>query len=287
MIGLAIVGIALGGLILKIGLPAGPAFALAFLIVGAAAVTVEVWLDRVAPLFGCATLALGACMGGGWLAMELDDAGLPKWAAISAVLLLGVGILVGLAKVAARRVQTHSKRGQLAERRGWQHVPHADVPVPGPRSAAMLAATPGAWTTTGRDVVSATVNGLPVTMFDLARPTGKHERVQSVWLVRLPMVLPYAVLATYQDRDQPRMAVSGTDDEAFAGRLLTPQVRSAAVSLKRTVWIENAYLCAIWDSGARIGVSATAVEQSIDGLAALAAVLPWEAIAPYARPVQA
>jgi len=276
MISLAIVGIAVGGVVLKLGIPAGAAFSLAFLIVGGGLLTLQFVTNRGNPVFGCAILALGACMGGGWTAMELTDAGLPEWASLVAVVLLGVGLLAGLGLVAGRggAARVGNERRKLAERRGWQYAAEGNVPVPGPRSAAIFAATNG--TAAATHVVTATVNGVPVTMGDLARPAAKGTRVQSVWLVSLPSAVPYTVLATFQTADRRHASVPPTDDPRFAGLLLTPRVREAASALKRTVWAENAYLCAHWDGGARTGVSATAAEQSIDKLTALAAQLPWE-----------
>jgi hypothetical protein len=234
-------------------------------------------------LFVCVVLVSGVFLG----------IGLPIPVAVSLAfaVVVEVGAIVGIIKL-YRLINvraTVALRRRLAQRRGWRYVAQAEVSVPGPVSTKVIKGVPNnASSTTGRDVVYATVNGFNVTMFDRVRPN--EPNVQSVWLVQLPMALPYLRLPL----DKRLEAVLGfakllppdtaDADENFARALLTPQVSYEFIQLVGVSWIENWYLCVVKETG-RTGSKAAEVERRIDGYTALVAKLPWPALAPFARQV--
>jgi len=122
-----------------------------------------------------------------------------------------------------------------------------------------------ATSTTGRDVLHASANGLAVTVFD--RAGARDRKAQTVWLVHLPMALP---------------AVDGqqADSADFARVLLTADVRRVAATqgFPMRWWIEGGYLCSVADGGAK----PEHVEEYVDRLTGFASRFPWPALRPYA-----
>ena len=262
----------------SLGAPIPLALYIAFLVVGVGAMAVERRLERDAPVVGITFLSIGGLFGVYSMTQAIPQVN--GWVIGPATLVAQIAAVIGLVKLyrVLAAGTTVAGRRRLAGRRGWQFANEIAVPVPGPRSAPRFTAVPtDAVTTTGRDVISAVVNGFTVTMFDRARPNDTNARVQSVWLVHLPMALPYLDFSATAD-----VAASGwTDNAAFASTLMTPALRSEVARVTKVCWIENAYLCAVDNGGGRRGVDATEVERVIDALTSFAGRLPWAQLTPY------
>jgi hypothetical protein len=249
-----------------IGLPVPLAIALALLLIGGATLAIERRLGRQAPAVGITFLALSGIAG-----IAATVHALPRvngWVVGLGTLALEIATLIGVIKLYRRLLGQAGSvfRRRLAARRSWRYEPEATVPVPGPGTAPRLRSVPNtATSTTGRDVLHASANGLAVTMFD--RAGARDRRAQTVWLVHLPMALP---------------AVDGqqADSADLAPVLLTPEVRRVAASpgFPTRWWIEGAYLCATADNGAK----PPQVEEYVDRLTGFASRFPWPALRPYA-----
>jgi hypothetical protein len=302
---------ALSAAVHTVGVPTGLAIALGFLITGYAAMTVEQRLGRYPSMYGLPFMILGGLVGVVAATMAVPQ--VSGWIVGPAALLAEIAALFGLIKlyrVLVARGRIVGRR-RLAHRRGWHYAPTAEVPVPGPRSAPQLLGVPNdAVATTGRDVIYADVDGFRVIMFDRVQAHERNAQVQSVWLVPLPLALPYLDFsalgyASAEDRaqvlhpDKPAVAaglavalqqVRGaeapdafTEDQAFARTLMAPPLRNTAIKVEKAFWLENAFLCAVDRSEERTGVAAREVERIIDALATFAAGIPWSQLAPYAR----
>lgn len=276
---LAVVGAAIAGGLARTGMSFWLAAFLVFTVIGVVAFVVESRTDRV-PVVGISLVVFAAVAG----VVVLNTVGVP-W-------LLSAAILVVLAFVAFWRwiagAETDAPTedlDKLAQRRGWQYAAQAEVPVPGPRARAWFAGVAdGASVTVGRDVLTGAVNGRDVITFNLERPVGKLGQVQTIWLVRLPMPLPYLVLRAAIRRQMVQHDAPGTtDDESFARAAITPQVANALPWFPTLVWIENDYLCALVDEGNPTGFSTESTEKVIDRLATLADALPWAELEPYVQ----
>src|SRR6266540_4087741 len=234
---------------------------------------------------------LGLLVGSALVVAPMIAVGLPKSLAIClALLIVGAaaaavgsrfsGYLAGQVALyyGIRRKAAVAALHRLAQRRGWRYEPAAEVPVPGPNTAARLHSVPDdATSTTGRDVLYAVANGLSVTVFNRFSDSG--IRRQTVWLVHLPMPLPYLEPAPY--------LAPPTDAERsdFGRAVLTDEVRRAArqQGFPSSWWIEGGYLCTIWDEGgAGDPAPVTTREEYVDRLTGLASRLPWPALHPYA-----
>src|SRR2546430_4693587 len=265
--------IAVTALLVQAGLPVPAALTLGLLVVGGATTAVERRMGRSAPVLGITFLSLSGLAG-----IAAAVRGLPQvngWVVGLGTLALEIGALIGVLKLYRPPAGQAGSvvRRRLAYARGWHSEPRATVPVPGPRTASRLKSVPSdATETTGTDVVRATINALTVTLFDRSRP-GAHpgEPGQTVWLVHLPVPLPYF---------SPEDALAGSD---VARILMTTQARSVAsgVGFPRSWWIEGGYLCCVYGDGTR-GAAAQLVAEYAERLTALAAAFPWPELAPYA-----
>jgi hypothetical protein len=283
---------------------------------------IERRMGRDAPVLGITFLSLSGIAG-----IVSTVHAIPQvngWIIGLATLALEIGALIGIVKLYRRLLGKAGSvfRRRLATRRGWRYEPEATVPVPGPRSAPRFRSVPnGATSTTGKDVVYATANGLNVTVFDRSR--AGERKMQTVWLVHLPMSLPF-VLSSYlrylqvEDGTLPAPAnnllavldstgTSGsgygaeidralqmpaiqmgrpgdhTDNPDFGRVLLNPDVRRAATAeLPLRWWTEGTYLCATKDGDEPRGAKGDQVEEYVDRLTWFAAHFPWPAMAPYA-----
>ncbi len=267
---------------IAVGLPKSLAICLALLIVGAAAAAVgsrfSGYLAGQVALGGVAFMAIAGLFG-----ISAVHHALPQvngFLVFVVMLVLEIGALVGLVALyyGIRRKAAVAALHRLAQRRGWRYEPAAEVPVPGPNTAARLHSVPDdATSTTGRDVLYAVANGLSVTVFNRFSDSG--IRRQTVWLVHLPMPLPYLEPAPY--------LAPPTDAERsdFGRAVLTDEVRRAArqQGFPSSWWIEGGYLCTIWDEGgAGDPAPVTTREEYVDRLTGLASRLPWPALHPYA-----
>lgn len=250
-LGLLVVTLLVGAGLAAMGLPIAVAVTLALLIVAVGVGAVERRLAREAPVLGIAMLSLSALSG-----MVATITAVPwvnPWIVGSATVLVELGLIVG-ALLLYRRTLTAAgvmARRRMAHRRGWRYEPEASVPVPGPASVPRLKGVPtGATATTGRDVVHATANGLPVTVFDRSDARGREK--QTVWLVHLPPAPPDALVAF--------------------GRGLPAQ--AAAWRLPPGAWVDGPFLCLARAGGGR-GAKATVVEGYVDSLSRFAAAFSW------------
>lgn len=77
--------------------------------------------------------------------------------------------------------------------RRWRFRPRANIPLPSPTTAArLLSVPPGSTSMVGRSVVTFTVNGQRVTVFDRVRLRARiDDRPQTVWMVHLPEPLTF------------------------------------------------------------------------------------------------
>jgi hypothetical protein len=266
VLGLVFGTLLLAGGLVGLGLAVPLAVALALLLVGGAALAIERRLGRQAPAFGVTFLSLSGIAG-----IVAAVHALPQvngWVVGLGTLALEIAALIGVVKLYRRLLGQAGSvfRRRLAARRSWRYEPEATVPVPGPRTAPRLKSVPNAATsTTGRDVLHASANGLAVTVFD--RTGARGRQVQTVWLVHLPMPLP---------------SVEGehTDSPDFARALMTSDVRrvTGTRGFPMRWWIEGRYLCCTADDGAR----PPQVEEYVDRLTGLASRFPWPDLAPYA-----
>ena len=300
--------------LITIGIPTGAAIFFALLIVGIGAMVVERRLGREAPVLGITFLSLGAIAGIVGMVHAVPQVN--GWIIGLGTLALEIGGLIGLIKlyrVLNNQAGTQLRR-RMAARRSWHYAPDAEVPVPGPHVAPYLKGVPNdARTTTGRDIVYATSNGFNVTVFDRVRPNEKNARVQTVWLVHLPMALPFVSSGFARYLEKPNdphgmnlanvpldqlgpagqmmaAAVAQTSDpatytsnEQFARALMTPQVRADVARLPGQFVIENAFLCLVDNSEGRTGAKAAQVEHYVDSLTGFASRLPWQAVSGYGR----
>jgi hypothetical protein len=320
ILGLIAATFVVAGVLIGIGIPVYLAITLAFLIVGVVTLAVERRMGREAPAFGIAFMVLSGIFG-----MFAVHKALPQvngWIVFLGMLVLEIGALIGVIKLYKRlRGQAGSVfRRRLAARRTWRYEPEATVPVPGPRSAPRFRGVPNdATSTTGRDVVYATANGLNVTVFD--RAGARDRKAQTVWLVQLPAALPY-VLSSFvhylrleegtprPTPDNPILAAldptgtspSGygaevdralglptvqlgdpgphTDHPDFARTLLTPDVRRiAGMQDFPKRWWIEGWYLC---TTADDGAKPADVEDWVDRLTGFASRFPWPALAPYA-----
>src|SRR5256714_10893034 len=293
---------AVAGVLIGIGIPVYLAITLAFLIVGVVTLVVERRMERAAPAFGIAFMVLSGLFG-----IFAVHKALPQvngWITGLGTLALEIAALYGVIKLYQRLLGQAGSvfRRRLGARRSWRYEPEATVPVPGPRSAPRFRSVPNdATSTTGRDVLYATANGLNVTAFD--RAGARDRKAQTVWLVQLPAALPYLLssfLRYLQLEDgtpdspfgavldralglppiEPGQPGPHTDHPDFARTLLTPDVRRIAglQDFPKRWWIEGWYLCATADDGAK----PPQVEEWVDRLTGFASRFPWPALTPYA-----
>ncbi|MEV6924309.1 hypothetical protein AB0M46_07360 [Dactylosporangium sp. NPDC051485] len=217
-----------------------------------------------------------------------------NWAVVAVAVLAVEGAVLAAwqamyVRLPARRPAAGRRR--MAAKAAWQYAAQVSVPVAGPRTAARLLGVPGnATTTTGADAVHGTVDALPVLVFDRWRRTPRiADPVQTVWVVRLPMALPF-LASTYF---RPATSLDGTLDAMFgaqaagapqehaadpdAARIIAESpVRAAASELRlpRSWWVEGECLYAVGAPGAGPDVERTYAQN----LAALAAAFPWQAL---------
>jgi hypothetical protein len=218
-------------------------------------------------------------------------------------LVLAVVILAAAASLSLGRGL--KRRNAMIDRRGWTFAGQAELPVPGPRSARLLNLPDDAVTMTGSAVIQANGNGLAVTIFNKVPADLTKERAQIVFMVRLPMALPYlhSLYTTFVMSDKwedkllgavvsPHL-VSGrqagdpaqwTDDDAFAKAFMTPQIRQATDGLLYHYWIENGFLCTTEREGEKsLSLEAKEMEFRVDELTSFVTRLPWNQLAPWAR----
>jgi hypothetical protein len=273
-----------------LGLPVPLALTLGLLVVGGVTLAIERRLGRERPVVGITFLALSGIAG-----IVATVHALPQtngWIVGLGTLALEIAALFGVIKLYRRLLGQAGSvfRRRLAAHRSWRYEPEATVPVPGPRTAPRLRGVPNtATSTTGRDVLHASANGLAVTVFD--RAGARDRKAQTVWLVHLPAALP-VVLSSFvryaQVEEgalglppiQPDQPGAHTDHPDFARTLVTPEVRRVAASqgFPMRWWIEGAYLCATADDGAK----PPQVEEYVDRLTGFASRFPWPALSPYA-----
>lgn len=319
VLGLMFVTFAIAAVLIGIGIPIPLAITVALLITGVATLAIERRMGRPAPAIGIAFMVLSGISG-----IVAAVKALPQvngWVVGLTTLVLEIAALYGVIKLYQRLLGQAGTvlRRRLAARRSWRYEPEAPVPVPGPRSAPRFRSVPNdATSTTGRDVVYASANGLAVTVFD--RAGARDRKAQTVFLVHLPVSLPF-VLSSFLSYvqaeegsrpapDNPVLAVlnadgtsaSGygaevdralglppiqpgqpgphTDHPDFARVLLTPEVRRVAGTqgFPMRWWIEGAFLCTTADDGAK----PQQVEEWVDRLTGFASRFPWPALRPYA-----
>jgi hypothetical protein len=283
------------------GLPIGAAVIIALVVLGTIFFLVEAGNGGPVGALTCYTFA-GI---GGIVAMVKTFPEVNSWVVGLGTLAVEVGAVVGLwylAKVIGGK-GGKSLRERVAAGRGWKYISRADVPVPGPMSVGYLQGVPNnAPSTTGTDVVYANANGLNVTVFDRMRPNEKNAKVQTVWLVHLPLSLPFlsSGYASFLKGETPFGVFDGfvspgehplaqqgnnpaawTADEHYARALLTPPALADTDALSFPYWIENNYLCAAENTGKRTGSAARVVEHRVDALTAFAARLPWPQLAEH------
>ncbi|GAA4588787.1 membrane protein implicated in regulation of membrane protease activity [Actinoplanes octamycinicus] len=292
--------LAVGALLVKLGLPVPAALALALTAVGAATLAVERKAERDSPVFGITFMSMGALAGVAGMVKAVPQVN--GWVVgigtLIAEIALLIGVLKGYRKLAGQAGSMLRRR--LAERKGWTYAAEAAVPVPGPRSVSRLLAVPNdATSTTGQEVVHGTANGMNFMVFDRRRPNDSNSEPQTVWIVQLPVALPW-LLASYLDylkqeegaadpsanlraqlmglpEVRPGQPQDHTDQPEFGRVLFTPEVRRivATPDFPRRWWIEGNCLCSTWD-GAVAGPKD--VEQQVDLLTGLAARFPWPAL---------
>ncbi|GIJ46449.1 hypothetical protein Val02_33350 [Virgisporangium aliadipatigenens] len=162
-------------------------------------------------------------------------------------------------------------RQKLARRNGWAFVPEATVPVGGPQTVTRLFGVPtGAAHTTGHAVVSGSANAMTFTVYDrLRRPPRMTDRIQTVWVVHLPMALPFV---------SSRDIVQGSGDEATRA-IATPQlVHALQAGALPEFWIEGPFLYST-----QLGLPPGAIGPRVDALTRTAVALPWPALQRFAR----
>src|SRR2546421_3670379 len=320
VLGLLAATFAVAAGLIGIGIPIPLAITLALLLVGIGTLVLERRLGREAPVLGISFMVLSGFFGIYAVHRALQQVN--GWVVGLGTLALEIAALYGIFKLYRRLLGQAGTvfRRRLAARRSWRYEPEATVPVPGPRSAPRLRSVPNeAVSTTGRDVVYASANGLGVTVFD--RAGARDRKAQTVWLVHLPAALPF-VLSSFlryvqveegtprPAPDNPMLAMlnpdgtspSGygaevdramglppielgqpdahTDHPDFARTLLTPEVRRVAGTLGFPMrW---------WIEGAFLcataddGAKPPQVEEYVDRLTGFASRFPWPALAPYA-----
>lgn len=216
-----------------IGLPVPAAVTVALLIVGVATIAVERRMGRPLPGIGPFFVILAGLTGIAAMVQALPQVN--GWVVGLTMLALEIAALIGAIKLYQRLAGEASVqlRRRLAKRRGWEYLPEATVPVPGPHTAPRWKGVPNdASSTIGRHVVYANVNGLAVTVFDRMRPNERNAGVQTVWLVHLPMALPF-VLSSFvrylESEEQEAGAARGQTAPArsMASHLLDPMGTSA------------------------------------------------------------
>src|SRR5262249_43608478 len=149
-------------------------------------------LGRQAPAIGITFMALSGLSGIVAVVKALPQVN--HWITGLGTLALEIAALYGVIKLYKRLLGQAGSvfRRRLATRRGWRYEPAATVPVPGPRSAPRFRSVRNdATSTSGRDVLYASANGLNVTVFD--RAGVRDRKAQTVWLVHLPVALPFVL----------------------------------------------------------------------------------------------
>jgi hypothetical protein len=287
--------------LVSLGLPVPAAASLGLVIVGVVALAVERAAASDSPVYGVTFLSLGGLAGIAAMVHAVPQVN--GWIIGIGTLIVEIALLVvifkGYRKLAGQAVSLLRRR--LAERKSWTYTREAVVPVAGPRTAARLVGVPDdATSITGQEVVHAQANGLDFMVFDRPRPEGRNGHPQTVWLVRLPVALPY-LLSSYLDYLQQEEGTGGdpsvhlrnrllglpavvpgqpqdhTDNPGFGRLLFTPEVRQAATApdFPRRWWIEGAYLCATSDGAT---AEPKLVETWVEMLTGLAARFPWPAL---------
>ncbi|MET7394865.1 hypothetical protein ABZS66_15385 [Dactylosporangium sp. NPDC005572] len=218
-----------------------------------------------------------------------------NWAVVAVAVLAVEGAILAVwqavyVRLPARRPTAGRKR--LAAKAAWQYTSEIAVPVAGPRTAGRLLGVPAdAPTTTGADAVHGTANGLPVMVFDRWRRAPRiTDPVQTVWVVRLPITLPFLASAYFRQHDK----LSATLDAFFGSpaadgppeqhaadpeiaRLVAESPARTAMNdlrLPRTWWVDGDCLYATDAGGAGPDTERTYAEN----LTALAAAFPWPAL---------
>ncbi|WP_198170518.1 hypothetical protein [Actinoplanes awajinensis] len=284
------------------GLPVPAAATLALVIVGAVALAVERKTGRDSPVLGVTFLSFGAIAGIAAMVQAVPQVN--GWIIGIGTLIVEIALLIGVMKGYRKLAGQAGSllRQRLAQQKGWTYAHEAEVPVPGPRTAPRLVAVPNdATSTTGQEVVYGAVNGLNFIVFDRRRPNDRTGHPQTVWLIQLPVALPYLIssyLPYLQQEEgageaEPTAALLGqilglpavrpgqpqdhTDHSGFGRVLLTPEVRQAttAPDFPRRWWIEGTYLCATSDGET---ANPKLVAMWVDMLTSFAARFPWPSL---------
>lgn len=286
-----------------------------------ALVAVGALLVLVGPLFG------GAVLLGGWSALAVaffvawraaidQFPGVPAILVIVLTTIVEVLLIAGLASAvrAMERGWATAARRWLARRRGWRFDRTADVPITGLLTAyQLLGVATNATKTTGLNVVRGTIGGFKVTVFDRQRePHRRGDPTQTVWLVTLPVSMPFvsstffaylaqeekgvapgpvelqrlvggAEYATFSDAYfGPRAAselsnlVYRTRDIAVARALATPAVR--AIDVGRPWWMLGNQLVLVNGTSQVRPATTSEVRMLAERLVALASAIDWGAL---------
>jgi hypothetical protein len=319
-LGMFVLTLLLAGLLASLRLPIPAAAVLGFLVVGAAAVFLGLLLGKSLMIVGITFVSLGAAMSSWPLVKALP--GVPPWILVIGVLAAEIALVVFAVRGYRRALEAReaAARRKLAAAHGWSYRPEAPLVVPGPITAGRLKSTPpDATQTTGTGVLQGVEADFPVLVFDRTRPGDpRREGVQTVWLVRLPVALPYidaglvpALLregADPADRERRRVdsqfpapgvdmnalltQVTGksfeehppehyTSDLAAARALLAPggEVSGAAGNLPERWWIEGEFLVASNRGIAPRGATNTDIEVVLGQLLNFTTQINWAAFA--------
>ncbi|MBX6749673.1 MAG: hypothetical protein IRY85_08365 [Micromonosporaceae bacterium] len=244
LIGVVVVGglvltCVINAILRNLGLSSTLALAGGFIVVGLTA-----WVAGQAYRLLLVTGALFAGFGGLILIVVVHDL-LPsvnRWvvaAAVLAVELLIVRVLLRVNAALMPRLGA-AARCVYALTQRWRYRLRQEITLPGPATAGrLLSVPPSATTTIGRSVVTFTVNGQTVTVFDRVRRRPRSEdRPQTVWQVHLPAPATYRAYPDgswvdgstlwYAEESPMRTGISPKRIRAVAARLVGTVTQAAS-----------------------------------------------------------
>ncbi|WP_327008283.1 hypothetical protein OHA72_14120 [Dactylosporangium sp. NBC_01737] len=263
---------AIGVPLSKAGLPGAAAAVIGFLIVGVAVGLLGTRFDGRITVVG----GIFASIGGIVTMIAVSDL-IPqvnKYVTAAVVLAVEMGILsvvLDLYRSLPALPPTRNRK-RLAARQGWEFLPSLAMPVPGPQSARkLIGIQEGAQSFELSDVVRGSVNGVPVLAGDRhRRKPRRSDPVQTVWMVPLPVSVPFLSHASFDAAGQ--VAADAPDPalaQLFAGRV---PARASIFGVVPPWWIEGQYLLCEGSGDPDVIVAWA------DTLTRAATSMPWEVL---------